>query len=407
MTAASPDQHRDRADDLRILLITAGALLVSFSIGATVQTVFVYRPERIPFPEMVAQTPLLGARLFANLATVAFVLLVTRVVRLTERRPVAVLSIVMAVAVGSALARHGVQLVTGIYSHPSLKVTLAETLSVTGVVILSLALGLVHVRTRTRLREHERASAEQRLRASTALAELAAEEVRVRREVAEGLHGTLQGRLVMAQARTAAILQRGRREGWGSSGLHELERLRADIETMRESDVRELSQLIYPVGVDISLAHAVRVLVRRVPADIAVDADVHIAAEDALDDRGDGAVGYRIALVRAIEEGITNALKHGAATAVHIHVWFEAGHPASRIIATIDDDGVGPPAEPRWSGLARMADRVSAQAGVIELLPSPLGGARLRVELPSSAGRTRSERGAAPGSDRLATKSRG
>lgn len=380
--ASSALEARDRADDRRVLLFTAGVLLTAFAIGSTLQTIFIYRPERIATSELIAEAPQLPDRLMTNLVTVAIALLLAAFVRLEERRPLAAAGAVLAIALPIALARHGLQLLLGIYVAPELDVSLVEVCSVAVVIAVALGLALAQVRTRVRLREHERAEAEHRLRASTALAELAAEEMRVRREVADGLHGTLQGRLVLSQAAIDAIQRRGVEEGWSEAAIEQLAGLRRDLERMREHDVRELSNLLYPVGVDVSLAHAIRALVRRVPAEIDITAEVDPEADLALD-RGDDAVAQRIAVVRGVEEGITNALRHGAATTIRVAVGVSEvdGAVAPRVRATVEDDGVGLPDSPRWNGLARTSERLGLRGGRVELAPSSLGGARLEVEV--------------------------
>ncbi|MFK4729091.1 hypothetical protein ROT00_05335 [Agromyces mediolanus] len=385
--ASSALEVRDRDDDRRVLLFTAGVLLTAFAIGSTLQTVFIYRPERIATAELIAESPQLPDRLMTNLVTVAIALLLAAFVRLEERRPLAAAGAVLAIALPVALARHGLQLLLGIYVAPELDVSLVEVGSVTVVIVVALGLALAQVRTRVRLREHERAEAEHRLRASTALAELAAEEMRVRREVADGLHGTLQGRLVLSQAAVDAIQRRGAEEGWSEAALEQLAGLRRDLERMREHDVRELSNLLYPVGVDVSLAHAVRALVRRVPAEIDITAEVAPEADVVLDRSGDGALAQRIAVVRGVEEGITNALRHGAATTIRVTVGVTGGDASPRVRATVEDDGVGLPDSPRWNGLARTSERLGMRGGSVELTPSELGGARLAVEVGAAVAR--------------------
>nr|WP_274635821.1 ATP-binding protein [Microbacterium bovistercoris] len=386
MSPASPRAvaDRDRREDLRVLLLTAGALLTTFAIGSTVQAVFVFRPLRLSAAQLAAQDALLPTRLLIGLVTVGFVLLVCALVRLPERRLGAVVALLVGTAVIAGVGRHLVQLWIGVYAQPSVNAGVTEIASVFVVVIVSILLALLQVRARVRLREHERAAAEQRTRASVALAELAAEEMRVRREVAEGLHGTLQGRLVLTQTALGGLIDHGRDEGWDAAALDRLDGIRRDLDTMREHDVRELSQLVYPVGVDVSLAHAVRSLVRRVPADIAVTAQVAPEADHALDGDHADAVSARIALVRAVEEGITNALRHGAASGIDILIRLDGTPGAERVILTVDDDGAGLPALPRWNGLARLAERLERNGGRAALEASPRGGARLRVELPAA-----------------------
>jgi len=377
---------RDRRDDLRVLLITAGALLLTFAVGSTVQAMFVFRPTRLSPDELAHQDPMVTARLLIGVLTVASVLAACVMVRLHARRIGPVLAWILGIAVLAGLGRHLVQLAVGVYVSPSVETSVIEVASVVFVVVVSLLLALAQVSTRRRLRAQERAAAEQRSRASNALAELATEEMRVRREIAEGLHGTLQGRLVLTETSLTAVIREGRARRWDAATLDRLEGIRRELGTIREHDVRELSQLVYPVGVDIDLGHAVRALVRRIPADIAVSAEVAPAVDRALDGSGAAAVGRRIAVVRAVEEGITNALRHGAATAIRIVIRVEGGAGSHRIRLTVDDDGTGLADTPRRSGVARIAERLELHGGTAQLEPSPMGGARLRADLPVAAG---------------------
>lgn len=383
MTTALPvDTARDRRDDRRVMLFTAGAVLSTFAIGSTLQTVFLFRPERLAPLQLVLEAPMLPTRLATNLGAVAAVLLICGLIRLNERGALARAGWIVATALAVALARHAVQLLLGIYAHWQTDISLVEIGSVAGVIVLAIALALGQVRARVQLRTHERASAEQRLRASAALAELAAEEVRVRREVAEGLHGTLQGRLVMSQTRLDSAIRRLRESDDTAMALDQLATVSAELETIRERDVREFSQLVYPVGVDIGLSHAVRMLVRRIPAEIAVTAEISPDADAAVQGDDPDAVARRIALVRAAEEGITNALRHGAATQVRIQGRLAESAGAELVRVTVDDDGVGLPQSTRWNGLARTAERLGLHDGSVRLHSSELGGACLEVALP-------------------------
>ena len=101
------------------LLLTAGALLLTFAIGSTVQAIFVFRPDRLSVDELVASNPLLPQRLLVNVVTVALVLLVCALVRPNERRPGIAAIWVVAVAVAAGFGRHGGQLLLGIYVGPS------------------------------------------------------------------------------------------------------------------------------------------------------------------------------------------------------------------------------------------------------------------------------------------------
>lgn len=338
------ETERDHRDDQRVLLWTTGLLLVTFSLGSTLQTIFVFRPERLTAAQLAAEAPLLPARLYTNLATVAVVLLVCWLAHLSRRPPLARAVWVAAIAVVAGFARHGLQLLLGIYVHPALTTSVVEIASVTGAVLLSIGLALVHVQTRVRLRIHEREFAERRLRASVALAELAAQDVRIRHDVAEGL-----------------------RRGLASIG---------------ENGVRELLRLADPPGVDVGLGRAVDLLVARIPPGVALTADVSPEADSAAAGADPDALQRRVALLHAAEEAVANALLHGAATQIRIRAHATSSDRVRVIRLTVDDDGSGLPDAPQWKGLAQIADRIRRHGGAVRLSSSPLGGGRLEVMLP-------------------------
>lgn len=370
---------RDRRDDLRVLLLTTGILLAAFALGSTLQTVFVYRTERLALGELVDDSPMLGTRLAVNLSTIAVVLGVCAALRLSERSPWIIAATVVALSGVVSVGRHALQIAVGIYRDPIFEVSAVEVVTVAFAVLVCVGIGLAHVRTRARLRDKMRAEADHRLRASTALADLATAEMRVRREVADGLHTTLQGQLVLIEARLATLSRQTGDEGETVST--QLEELRSDLAEIRERDVRDLSHLLYPVGVDVSLEHALRVLIRRVPAEIAITAEVAPEVERLLDDGSDAGLARRIALVRSAEEGITNALRHGAAMTIRIAVVAEGAPPRVRLV--VDDDGGGPPSAPEWNGLARIEEWIDVSGGSVSLRSSSLGGARLEVHVPA------------------------
>lgn len=91
-----------------------------------------------------------------------------------------------------------------------------------------------------------------------------------------------------------------------------------------------------------------------------------------------------LALYRATQEGLTNALRHGHATRLDIRV----AHRAEDVELTITDNGRGLPAETAAGGdrghhgLRWLAERVQALGGSLALVPAAPGGARLEVRLP-------------------------
>jgi len=95
-----------------------------------------------------------------------------------------------------------------------------------------------------------------------------------------------------------------------------------------------------------------------------------------------------LALYRAAQEGLTNALRHGQARRVDVRL----RAAADGTVLELADDGVG--LSPDWAGkkghhgLRWLAERVQGLGGNFELVPTSPRGVRLSVRLPPSPPRT-------------------
>lgn len=83
-------------------------------------------------------------------------------------------------------------------------------------------------------------------------------------------------------------------------------------------------------------------------------------------------------LLRMVQEGLTNAARHGRAG----HAWIQLRRDGESLHLDIDDDG-----RVRWpvtpgNGLAGMRERLAALGGSLEIAPSEHGGLRLAARLP-------------------------
>ena len=89
---------------------------------------------------------------------------------------------------------------------------------------------------------------------------------------------------------------------------------------------------------------------------------------------GLGHIGGRMArdVGRVVEEGLSNAIRHGAATAIHVRIT----GTAAEVLVEIDDNGVGPQRGQRGLG-SSLLDSVSDAWE----LTAQTSGARLRVQL--------------------------
>jgi two-component system sensor histidine kinase UhpB len=97
-----------------------------------------------------------------------------------------------------------------------------------------------------------------------------------------------------------------------------------------------------------------------------------------------------LTLYRCIQEGITNAIRHGRASNLSIDLLEEAGHrrdgakrPHAVLRLTLSDDGRGIlPATPKGFGLTTMTERVKSLGGSCAIESEHRKGTTIRVEIP-------------------------
>ena len=95
-----------------------------------------------------------------------------------------------------------------------------------------------------------------------------------------------------------------------------------------------------------------------------------------------------LALYRAAQEGLTNAMRHGQALRVSVNLHATA----EGLVLELADDGIGLSGD--WAGkkghhgLRWLAERVQGLGGTFELVPATPRGVRLTVRLPLPAPRT-------------------
>ena len=77
-------------------------------------------------------------------------------------------------------------------------------------------------------------------------------------------------------------------------------------------------------------------------------------------------------------EAITNAVKHGSPSRVHVR----GVHRDAQLHLSIADDGIGGAREGGGSGLIGLGDRVQAHGGQLRILSPPGRGTLLEVALP-------------------------
>jgi signal transduction histidine kinase len=148
------------------------------------------------------------------------------------------------------------------------------------------------------------------------------------------------------------------------------------------SSLRRITAALRPSLLDdLGLVSAVRSLVSQ------VDRDGHVRATlDVPDTLPTLTRAQELVLFRAVQEGITNVLRHAQARELVVTIVARA----EQVEVRVDDDGHGPPT-PAWLaqqqraghvGLVGMRERLAPLGGSVRLDPSPRGGAQLYVVLP-------------------------
>ncbi|QZN86100.1 sensor histidine kinase [Cellulomonas sp. C5510] len=379
MPAATADDPAAVRADRRTLLLAAGTVMAVFAVGAAAQTAWVYGNQDGSVPVLL--------RIAANLtAVVGMLVLLVAVGVARPRRPTALVVLgVLAAGIAAAVTRFGVQVALDIYPHPARSVVLAEVVSGAVVAWIAGFMGLAAMLSQRRLRTQVAAAAESRLQIELALQALQYEEVRVRREVAEGLHGSMQQRLVLVVAR----LDRLRDQLSGRTEPEDLELLgevREQLELVRETDVRSTSRMLYPDQLEVGMVPAIRALLGRIPA--TVNTRLGVADEvRALDDPADPRLtrSERLLAVRVVEEGVTNSLRHGHAAVVDVRV----AVVGDALEVRVADDGVGfVPGTVPASGTARLGDRLRLAGGDLRVTSVPGNGTQVVARLPVESLRT-------------------
>jgi signal transduction histidine kinase len=122
-------------------------------------------------------------------------------------------------------------------------------------------------------------------------------------------------------------------------------------------------------GIDVR--EALRRIADAFPApQIHLDLDEHV--------RIDGADRAEV-IVRAGQEGLTNAVRHASAR----NIWLSLNQDAKTLRLEVRDDGISRGAHVMGYGLRGMQERVDLLGGRVETERSPEGGFRLRVSLPT------------------------
>ena len=188
-------------------------------------------------------------------------------------------------------------------------------------------------------RDHER------LRLSRELHDVAGHKVTALKLNLRGLARKLEGDAAAAVEQSTALAD------------ELLQDLRSVVRHLRETE-----------GID--LGESLRELARPFPRprlDLAIDDDARIPRADQAE-----------ALLRVVQEGLTNAARHGPAEVLRVRL----DRRGNRFVLTVEDDGrVREPLRP-GNGLTGMRERLAELGGTLDIGTSDLGGVRLAASLP-------------------------
>lgn len=374
-TAPEPAHRDDVAADRVTLLRGTGIIALGYALGASLQSAWIYSAL---VPEWAHVD--LWRRLAANGIAVAGLVVALGVLGAHRTSGMALAARVLTAALFMATLRTAVQVGLGIHPADDSAALSAEFVTGTVIAMLSAAIGVWALVSRRRMRATARAAERQAVSVELAVRALEMEEIRVRRQVAEGLHGTVQQRLLLVDARLAGVQEQV--AGVVPEVAHDLAWAREELALSREQDVRQMSRLLYPERLEMGLVPAVRALLGRLPTTIATRLRVGDVLREVDDPAAAGiTVADRLLAVRVVEEAVSNALKHGPPALVEVHL--DLADEALRIVVLNDGDPYDPPAVPDpASGTARLGQRLRLVGGELRIAPREPTGARVEATLP-------------------------
>ncbi len=167
-------------------------------------------------------------------------------------------------------------------------------------------------------RERSRRQGEE-AKARAAIDDLEREELRVRREVADRLHGAVQFRLAAVAAGLDQAADRMPPDA--ADWAPRLRDWAFDLDELREEHVRSLSHTLFPSGADLGAYEAIRALLDRLPTTISSSVVLGQGMKELLHrHRSPLPLLDRLVCVYTVEEAATNALKHGGADRLTVRI---------------------------------------------------------------------------------------
>lgn len=204
------------------------------------------------------------------------------------------------------------------------------------------------------------------LRAMQALLEETVRD-RERLRIARDLHDVMGHKLTALQINVQVLQQRADTLA-ASPELERVAQLSRELLTDTRALVRQTGE-----ASGLSLADALRGLTAAFPRSL-----VEVRADPELRVRSGESAQL---LLRAAQEGVTNALRHGHAQHVQIELTMLGGELALRVL----DDGRGLAGAAQGFGITQLRERAQALGGSVYLQPLPGSGVELVVRIPEGS----------------------
>ncbi|MGN6377862.1 MAG: sensor histidine kinase [Gaiellales bacterium] len=139
-------------------------------------------------------------------------------------------------------------------------------------------------------------------------------------------------------------------------------------------ELRRISYELRPAALDeLGLASAIEELCAG------ADRRPHITVVATVEPLGEGIDGeVELAVYRIAQEALTNAIKHGGPTAVHV----ELKTAPDAVVLMVSDDGCGLPGAVAGGGIRGMRERAHMIGAVLEITPGQPTGTTVRLRIP-------------------------
>jgi signal transduction histidine kinase len=203
-----------------------------------------------------------------------------------------------------------------------------------------------------------------------------------KRAIAEELHGTVQTRMYVLWVKLCMLRDRFNRDNL--PGGADLDKLAAEVDNIREENIRKLSHRLHPAVVRLGAISGLRSLRDFFEAFVPIDLQIGPEAA-ALEPPGTAVLPeqLRLGIYRVAELALGNVVKHARATRCTVR--WDYQQTSDRLLLAVTDNGVGLAPDsrvPSGLGLVTMNDYADALNGTLVVTSFPGKGTRVEVSIP-------------------------